>query len=244
MKNVFITGANKGIGLATAKQLLEKGFYVYLGCRSQDRGSKALEELKSQGLINAELLQIDITDEDSVKKARIELGKKVEKLDVLINNVGITGNMPQDALTATVSEFEKVFNTNLYGTLRVVQSFRDLLERSDEPHIINISSSIGSLTLHSNTSWKYYENANLFMIYAISKAALNMYSISLGNQLPTFRVNLIDPGFIKTDLTNNQGNGTPDEAANTIVNTILDKNVPTRKFVSEDHCPETKECPW
>ncbi|MEJ2880557.1 SDR family NAD(P)-dependent oxidoreductase [Pedobacter sp. GR22-6] len=244
MKKVFITGANKGIGFATAKRLLQKGFYVYLGCRSQERGLQALEQLRSEGLTNAEVLQIDITSDESVKNARTELGKREEKLDVLINNVGITGNMPQDALNATVSEFESVFNTNLYGTLRVVQSFKDLLVKSKQPHIINISSSIGSLTLHSNTNWKYYENANLFMIYAVSKAALNMYSISLSNQLPRFRVNLIDPGFVRTDLTNNQGNGTPDEAASTIVKTILDQSVATGTFVSKDHDPETQECPW
>jgi len=244
MKKVFITGANKGIGFATAKELLKKGFYVYLGCRSQERGAQALQQLKSEGLNNAEILQIDIIDDDSVKNARIELGKRTDTLDVLINNVGITGDMPQDVLSATVSEFEKVLNTNLYGTVRVVQSFRDLLERSHEPHIINISSSIGSLTLHSNTRWKYYENANHFMVYAVSKAALNLYSISLGNRLSRFRVNVIDPGFIKTDLTNNQGSRTPEEAAMTIVNTVMEKNVPTGKFVSDDHDSQTKECPW
>lgn len=244
MKKVFITGANKGIGFATAKQLLQKGFYVYLGCRSLERGLEALNKLKSQGLIHAEIMQIDISKEESVKNARIELGEKTDRLDVLINNVGITGNMPQDALSATVSEFEKVLDTNLYGTLRVVRSFIDLLEISAEPQIINISSSIGSLKLHSDTSWKYYENANLFMVYAVSKAAINMYTISLANQLPTFRVNLVDPGFIKTDLTNNQGSGTPEDAATTIVNTLLDKNFQTGKFVSADHDPETKECPW
>jgi Dehydrogenases with different specificities (related to short-chain alcohol dehydrogenases) len=244
MKKVFITGANKGIGFATAKKLLQQGFYVYLGCRSQERGLQALEQLKSEGLTNAEIVQIDITIDQSVKNARIELGKKAGHLDVLINNVGITGDMPQDALTATVAEFEKVFNTNLYGILRVVQAFTDLLDKSEEPRIINISSSIGSLTLHSDRNWKYYENANLFMVYAVSKAALNMYTISLANQLPKFRINLIDPGFIKTDLTNNQGSGTPEDAANKIVNTLMDKNVPTGKFVSEDHDPESKECPW
>lgn len=244
MKKVFITGANKGIGFATAKLLLQKEFYVYLGCRSQERGLEALEQLRSEGLSNAEIIQIDITDDASVSSARTELGRRTDKLDVLINNVGITGNMPQDALTATVSEFEKVFDTNLYGTVRVIQSFTDLLEKSEEPHIINISSSIGSLTLHSDISWKYYDNANLFMVYAVSKAAVNMYSISLANQLPKFRVNLIDPGFIKTDLTNNEGTGTPEDAAHTIVNTVLNKNMPTRKFVSEDHDPKSKECPW
>lgn len=244
MKKVFITGANKGIGFATAKQLLQKGFYVYLGCRSRERGLEALDNLRSEGLIHSEIMQIDITKDESVKNARIELGKKTDRLDVLINNVGITGNMPQDALSATVSEFEKVLDTNLYGTLRVVRSFIGLLQVSAEPQIINISSSIGSLKLHRDTSWKYYENANLFMVYSVSKAALNIYTISLANQLPTFRVNLVDPGFIKTDLTNNQGTGTPENAANTIVSTMLDKNFPIGNFISADHDPERKECPW
>jgi len=244
MKKVFITGANKGIGFATAKKLLQEGFYVYLGCRSMERGLQALEQLRSEGLTSAEIIQVNINDDASVKNARVEIGKKTDRLDVLINNVGITGNLPQDALNATVSEFKKVFNTNLYGTLRVVQSCIDLLEKSEEPHIINISSSIGSLTLHSDTDWKYYENANLFMVYAVSKTALNMYSISLSNQLPKFRVNIIDPGFIRTDLTNNQGSGKPEDAASTIVNTILNKNILTGKFVSDDHGPEAKECPW
>jgi NAD(P)-dependent dehydrogenase (short-subunit alcohol dehydrogenase family) len=133
MKKVFITGANRGIGFATARQLLQNGFYVYLGCRSDERGLEAMEQLKSEGLIYCEIVPIDITDDESVKKARLEFGRKAERLDVLINNVGITGSMPQNALAATVSEFEKVFNTNLYGTLRVVQAFTDLLEKSEEP---------------------------------------------------------------------------------------------------------------
>jgi len=244
MKKVFITGANKGIGFATAQQLLQKGFFVYLGCRSLERGSQALEQLRSEGLTNAEIVQIDITSDESVTNARIELAKKTDELDVLINNVGITGNMPQDALTATVSEFENVLNTNLYGTLRVVQAFTELLKKSEEPQIINISSSIGSLTLHSDAKWKYFENANLFMVYAVSKAALNMYTISLANQLPKFRIHLVDPGFIKTDLTNNQGSGTPEDAAKTIVSTVVDKNIPSGKFVSQDHDSESQQCPW
>lgn len=154
-----------------------------------------MEQLRSEGLTNAEIVQIDITSDESVKNARIELAKKTDELDVL-NNVGITGNMPQDALTATVSEFENVLNTNLYGTLRVIQAFTELLEKSREPQIINISSSIGSLTLHSDDKWKYFENANLFMVYAVSEAALNMYTISLANQLPKFRIHLVDPGFM------------------------------------------------
>lgn len=86
MKNALITGANKGIGLETAKQLLQKGFYVYIGSRNLENGLQAVKALKAGGLTNTEVVQIDVTDDNSIKNARTEIGKKTEVLDVLINN--------------------------------------------------------------------------------------------------------------------------------------------------------------
>lgn len=91
MKTAFITGANKGIGFETAKQLLQKGFFVYLGSRNLENGTKAVQKLKAENLTSVEAIEIDVTDNDSVKNARIEIGKKTDSLDVLINNAGING---------------------------------------------------------------------------------------------------------------------------------------------------------
>src|SRR5690606_28500021 len=91
MKKAFITGANKSIGFETARQLLRKGFYVYLGSRNLENGQKAIEQLQSEGLTNVEVIKIDVTDENSVKNARTEIGKRTDVLDVLINNSGISG---------------------------------------------------------------------------------------------------------------------------------------------------------
>lgn len=94
MKTVLITGANKSIGLETARQLLQQGFYVYLGSRSLDNGQKAVDRLKAEGLNQVEAIQIDVSDSDSVNAARAALGEKIGSLDVLINNAGISGGMP------------------------------------------------------------------------------------------------------------------------------------------------------
>jgi NAD(P)-dependent dehydrogenase (short-subunit alcohol dehydrogenase family) len=110
MKTALITGANKGIGLETAKQLLQKGFYVYIGSRDLANGQRAVEELKSQGLTGVAAVQLDVTDEASVKAAREEIGKKTKVLDVLINNAGINGGKPPyTALTAGADEFLAAF---------------------------------------------------------------------------------------------------------------------------------------
>ena len=135
MKKVLITGANKSIGFETARQLLQQGYYVYLGSRSIERGNLAVQKLKDEGLINVELIQLDVNNSASVDTARIELGKKTDVLDILINNAGINGGMPQNALNATIEQLQNVLNTNLYGVVRVTQAFIDLLRKSENPRI-------------------------------------------------------------------------------------------------------------
>src|SRR5579864_8743533 len=100
MKKALITGANKSIGFEAAKQLLQKGFFVYLGSRNLENGQQAVEKLKGEGLTKVETIQIDVSNSESVKAARAEIGNRTEVLDVLINNAGINGGMPQTALTA------------------------------------------------------------------------------------------------------------------------------------------------
>ncbi|WP_370634644.1 SDR family NAD(P)-dependent oxidoreductase [Cesiribacter sp. SM1] len=190
----MITGANKSIGFVSARQLLQKGYYVYLGSRSLENGLNALKELKSEGFTNVEVIQLDVTDQQSVNAARAELGKKTDVLYVLINNTGISGTLPQSALDADISNFKNVFDTNLYGVVSVTQAFLDLLRKSPEPRIVNVSSSVGSLSLQSNPDWQFYHYAK-FAVYASSKAALNMYTVTLAYELrdTAFKVNAIDP---------------------------------------------------
>jgi len=245
MKKVLITGANKSIGFETARQLLRNGHYIYLGSRSLEKGLAAVEKLKAEGLNNVEAVQIDVTDTESVQHARAEIGSKTEVLDVLINNAGINGGLPQTALGATIDQFQKVFDTNLYGVVRVTQAFIELLKKSPEPRVVNVSSSQGSLTFASDPSNKYYHHKGA--VYQSSKSALNMYTIVLAYELrdTLVKVNMVDPGFVATDFNNHRGTGSVEEAGTRIAKyALIGEDGPTGKYFSEEYNPETGEIPW
>ncbi len=244
MNKALITGANKSIGFETARQLLQKGYYVYLGSRNLDNGQEAVEKLKAEGLNEVEVVQIDVSNDDSVKAARVEIGKKTESLDVLINNAGILGGMSQTTNT-DIAVFKEVFDTNLFGVVRVTQAFMNLLQKSDEPRIVNVTSGLASLTLHNDPAWRYYTVKA--PIYNSSKAALNMYTISLAYELrdTPLKVNAVDPGYVATDFNNHSGPGTVEEAGARIAKyAVIDADGPTGKFFSDDNSPETGESPW
>lgn len=109
MKNVLITGANKSIGFETARQLLQNGYFVYLGARNLEKGTAAADKLKAEGLINVEAIQLDVSNIESVLAARKTIGERTGVLDALINNAGINGGFPQSALEASVDQFKHVF---------------------------------------------------------------------------------------------------------------------------------------
>lgn len=245
MKTVLITGANKGIGFETATQLAQLGYFIYLGSRNLENGLKAVEKLKAEGLNEVEAIHLDVSDDKSVKAARAEIGKKTEVLDVLINNSGITGGMPQSALTASIDQFKDAYETNIYGVVRVTQAFIDLLQRSPEPRIVMVSSSQGSITLHCDPTYKYFNYKG--SVYSSSKAALNMYTVNLAYELrdTNFKINAVSPGFTKTDFNHNHGTGTVEDAGKRIVKyVVIDQNGPTGKFFCEETNPETGEIPW
>lgn len=246
MKKALITGANRSIGLETARQLLQKGYYIYLASRTIKNGQEAVEKLKAEGLTEVEAIQLDVDNEESIKAARIELGKKTEVLDVLINNAGISGGMEnQSAINADISVYKKVFDTNVFGIVLVTQAFMDLLQKSSEPRIVNVTSGLGSLGLHNDPTWKYYNFK--FTVYNTSKAALNMYTISLAYELreTAFKVNAVDPGYTATDFNHHSGPGTVEEAAARLVKAAtITADGPTGKFFSDDNNPETGESAW
>ncbi|TDO73177.1 NAD(P)-dependent dehydrogenase (short-subunit alcohol dehydrogenase family) [Flavobacterium chryseum] len=245
MKKALITGANKSIGFETARVLLKEGYYVYIGSRSLEKGLEAVNKLKAEGFITTEAIQLDVTDSKSVEAARIQIGQKTDVLDVLINNAGINGGWPQSSLDASIDQFKDVFETNVYGVVRVTQAFIDLLQNAPQPRIVNVSSSGCSLTLHSDPNWKYYTHKAA--VYPASKAALNMYTIDLAYDLrdTPFKVNAVCPGFVATDFNNHRGTGTVQEGGARIAKyAMIGNDGPTGKFISEEHNPETGETPW
>jgi NAD(P)-dependent dehydrogenase (short-subunit alcohol dehydrogenase family) len=246
MKTVLITGANKGIGFETARQLLQKDFSVFIGSRNLENGLEAVKKLKAEGLTRAEAIQLDVTDNRSVQNAREEIGKKTEVLDILINNAGINGgSAPYTILEATTNEYLDALKTNVIGVASVTQAFIDLLQNASEPRIVNVSTSVGSLSLQSDPEWPAYNYAK-YGVYAISKAALNMYTVQLAYELRStnFKVNAVCPGLTKTDFTFFNG-GEVSIAANRIIKYALtQKDGPTGKFFSEETNPETGEITW
>jgi NAD(P)-dependent dehydrogenase (short-subunit alcohol dehydrogenase family) len=231
-QTVLITGANKGIGLETARQLAQAGYHIYLGCRDKKRGDEAVELLHSEGLEDVELVLIDVTSEESVQQAYNELAKRIDYLDVLINNAGIPGSFPQPALNTPDQIFKDVFEVNLFGVARVARIFVPLMQNAPNPRIVNVTSDLGSLTLHSDPTWRHYDVKTA--AYGPSKSALNNYTIALAYELKNFRVNAVNPGYTATDFNNNQGYKTVEEGAAPIVeNAMIDKDGPTGKYFSD-----------
>jgi NAD(P)-dependent dehydrogenase (short-subunit alcohol dehydrogenase family) len=245
MKTALITGANKSIGFETARQLLQHGYYVYLGSRDLQKGQQAVDHLKSEGFSQVEPLQIDVADGASIAAARQALGQKTDVLDVLINNAGILGTMAQPPLSADLSMIKEVFETNVFGVIAVTQAFIDLLRQSPAPRIVNVTSGLGSLTLHNDPTWKYY--AVKGAAYQPSKAALNAYTIMLAYELrdTAFKVNAVDPGYTATDFNHHSGPGSvADAAARLVKAAMLGPDGPTSQFFSDDNAPETGISPW
>jgi len=245
MKTVLITGANKSIGFEAARQLLQKNYYVYLGSRDPQKGQQAVDQLKSEGFANVEAITIDVDNLDSIKAARETLDRKISSLDVLINNAGISGGFPQTALGTAIDVFKQVFETNFFGVIETTQAFIDLLKLSPEPRIVNVTSGLGSLTLHTDPSWKYYQVKGA--CYIPSKAALNAYTIVLAYELrdTAFKVNVVDPGYTATDFNHHRGSGTVSDAAARLVKAAtLESDGPTGQFFSDDNAPDTGISPW
>jgi len=245
MKTVLITGANKSIGLETARQLLIQGYHVYLGARDLEKGERAVKQLHKEGLTAVEVIAIDVDNIESIKAARIYLGEKTSTLDVLINNAGVSGEMPQSALDTDPNTFKQVFETNYFGVIAVTQAFIDLLKAAPAPRIVNVTSGLGSLTLHTDPTWKYYPYKAA--AYMASKAALNAHTIALAYELrdTAFKVNAVDPGYTATDFNHHTGPGTIEDAAARVVKAaVLAADGPTGQFFSDDNAPETGISAW
>jgi NAD(P)-dependent dehydrogenase (short-subunit alcohol dehydrogenase family) len=212
MTTTLITGANKGLGYETARQLIAAGHTVYIGCRDPERGQTAAQQL------GARLVQLDVTDDESVTAAA-ELIEELGGLDVLVNNAGIEGRGENNAIiggeAATADMVREVFDTNVFGVVRVTHAFLPLLQRSSAPVVVNVSSSLGSLSLAESP-----ESPTFFypgVAYPASKSAVNMITVQFAKQFPSMRINAVEPGYTDTDLNGHTGTQTVEEGARIIV---------------------------
>lgn len=240
MRTVLITGGNRGIGFETARQLAQLGHFVYMGSRDLEKGQEAKRDLEAGGIQNVEVLELDVTDIHSIHRAKQTLEGKIDKLDVLINNAGIRGEIPQPASKVPLRVMREVFETNYFGAIQVLQVFFPLLEKSDAPVIVNVTSDLASLTFRSDPSVKSYSLERA--AYGPSKTALNAYTVALASELrgSKFRVNCVNPGHTATEFTDYKGTKPVAQGAAVIVKyALLDEKGTTGKYLSEEG-----ETPW
>ncbi|WP_045824724.1 SDR family NAD(P)-dependent oxidoreductase [Williamsia herbipolensis] len=195
----LITGANKGIGRETARRLRQAGHTVIIGARHRELGQAAAADL------GVEFVHLDVTDQGCVDAAARQVRAEHERLEVLINNAGVTGGRSPLEHTS-VDDARIVLDTNLFGAMRVTNAFVPLLEMSDNARIVNVSSGVGSI--HDTVEHDYFDWQVIPPVYAVSKTALNMLTLKYSRALPGIRVNAADPGYTRTDL--NAGDGAHD----------------------------------
>ncbi|MFI7670194.1 SDR family oxidoreductase [Nocardia sp. NPDC049526] len=231
MAAILITGANKGLGFEAARQLVAAGHTVYLGSRDAERGRRAAEEL------GARAVQLDITDDASVAAAM----RTIEAdggLDVLVNNAGIQAEMTDrndviGAADLTADVMRKTFDTNVFGTVRVLHAFLPLLQRSAAPVVVNVSSGLASLSRVSTPGTPAYAYPGV--AYPASKTVVNMLTVQYAKAYPDIRINAVEPGFTKTDLNGNTGTQTVEQGAEIIVRMAqLGPDGPTGSYVDAE----------
>jgi NAD(P)-dependent dehydrogenase (short-subunit alcohol dehydrogenase family) len=230
MSTILITGANKGLGYETARQLLAAGHTVYAGARDADRGRAAAEAL------GARFVQIDVNDDASVEAA----AKTIEAdggLDVLVNNAGIEprtadgGFIPVAEVTA--DSMRSVFETNVFGQVRTMHAFLPLLQRSAAPVVVNVSSGLGLVRAFADerSPAHFYPAVE----YPASKAAVNAVTVQYAKAFPGVRINAADPGFTATDLNHHAGTQTVAQGAEVIVRLAqVGPDGPTGEFFDAD----------
>lgn len=235
----LVTGANKGIGLEIARQLAEAGVHVIIGVRNLELGKRAAAGIASEGY-PAESVMIDLNDEATISAAAERIGSTHGRLDILVNNAGIAQESDGPPSSASIAVVRQIVETNFIGTLAVTQAMVPLLRRSKSGTIVNLSTPLGSLTINGDPTSPFY---NYRLIgYGASKAALNLLTLQLSAELREsgISVNSVVPGFVKTDLTGQQGNMTPAEGARLPVEyALLEDNTVSGRFVGPG-----AELPW
>jgi NAD(P)-dependent dehydrogenase (short-subunit alcohol dehydrogenase family) len=232
--SVLITGGNKGLGFESARRLGEQGWTIFLGSRDEGRGQAAADKLVAGGA-NVVMVPLDVTSDESVADAVRLVRKHTDRLDVLINNAGAPGNIVAPA-DATADEIHSVYDTNVYGPVRVTHAFLPLLQAADQPRVVMVSSGGGSFAVVTDPAQPVSKMHEL--AYSSSKAALNMLTVRYAQALPKIKFNAATPGevanlkFTATDMNNHTGQLTVAEGTDPIVElAMLDADGPTGTFI-------------
>lgn len=206
MTTALITGANRGIGFETARLLAERGMTVLVGARDEERGRTATEKLKAEGA-QAHVVQLDVTDVESVARAAARIEAEFGSLDVLINNAGILGGFDVDGKPSNteVATLVRTLETNVFGVVRVTNALLPLLRRAPAARIVNVSSEVGSITGALDTNGPMWPMVGIN--YPMSKAALNMVTAQYAKELwdTPIKVNAANPGYCATEFNGNTG---------------------------------------
>jgi NAD(P)-dependent dehydrogenase (short-subunit alcohol dehydrogenase family) len=245
----LVTGANQGIGLQIAKELVRHGFIVLVGSRDFERGEAAAKEIGP----DAVALQLDVTDNASIAVTAERIRKELGRLDVLINNAAIsnTSKLPSQTVeeysklnrpsNVSLTEVRMIWETNVFGVLAVYQAMLPLLREAPAARIVNVSSGAGSLARNADPS---FSHRKIFGVgYSASKTAMNAMTLAMAIELESteIKVNACSPDFIKTNLNNYEGTGTVEEGAREPVRlALLGPDGPTGTFTRW----EGQTIPW
>lgn len=235
----LVTGANKGIGFEIARQVGQTGACVLLGARDASLGEAAAGTLKAEG-IDARFIHIHLGQAATLQAAATAIEAEHGRLDVLVNNAGITDRADGPPSQTSIEVVRHVFDTNFFGALAVTQAMLPLLRKSASARIVNLSSGLGSLTLNSDPAWAFAPVKLLG--YNASKAALNMLTVQLAAELKDsgIKVNSADPGFTATDLNDHRGHQTVAQGAAAAIRlALLAEDGPTGGFFSAN-----QQEPW
>jgi NAD(P)-dependent dehydrogenase (short-subunit alcohol dehydrogenase family) len=245
----LVTGANQGIGLQIARDLMAHGFTVLVGSRNFERGKAAATTIDG----DAHALQLDVTDRASIAAAAERVRNEFGRLDVLVNNAAISNSGMQPGMSVeeyskstrpsvvSIDEVRAVFETNVFGVLAVTQAMLPLLREAPAARIVNVSSGVGSLTQNSDPAFAF--RPIFGPVYPASKTALNAMTLSMAIELEStgIKVNACSPGFIKTNLNNYAGTQTVAEGAREPVRlALLGPDGPTGTFTRW----ENETIPW
>ena len=226
----LVTGANKGIGLETVRRLIGAGYRVYLAARDIERGRAAAET------VGARVIRLDVTSDDSVGRAVGIVEQEEGRLDVLINNAGISGPV-RDIHEYDGDEAATLLLTNVVGYVRVIHAFLPLLERASDPRIVNVSSGLGSFGLVHDEG--RIESRAGTPLYGAAKAAINMLTARYAQLLPGIRINAADPGMTATDLSSGEGHPVEDGTDAVIAFALGGPDTPTGAYRDRDG-----DLPW